>query len=59
MLTLNPARAARVDSRKGRLQAGYDADLLIFDAAFNLRATICRGQLAYATDGWSALLQEG
>jgi N-acetylglucosamine-6-phosphate deacetylase len=59
MLTLNPARAARVEARKGRLQAGYDADLLIFDAAFNLQATICRGQLAYATDGWSALLQEG
>lgn len=57
MLSLNPARAAQADARKGRLQAGYDADLLVFDAAFNLQATICRGQLAFATDAWSALLQ--
>lgn len=57
MLTLNPARAARVDARKGRLQAGYDADLLVFDPAFNLQATICQGQLAYATGTWGALLQ--
>jgi len=57
MLTLNPAHAAQADARKGRLQAGYDADLLVFDPAFNLQATICRGQLAYAADTWGALLQ--
>lgn len=57
MLSLNPARAAQADTRKGLLQAGYDADLLVFDAAFNLQATICRGRLAFATDAWSALLQ--
>ncbi|HEX7737057.1 MAG TPA: N-acetylglucosamine-6-phosphate deacetylase [Ktedonobacteraceae bacterium] len=58
MLTLNPARAAQVDSRKGLLQAGYDADLLVFDSALNLQATICRGQVAYANSAWSTLLQE-
>lgn len=58
MLSLNPARAARVDTRKGRLQAGYDADLLVFDSALNLQATICQGQLAYATGTWSELLQK-
>jgi N-acetylglucosamine-6-phosphate deacetylase len=52
MLTLNPAQAARVAGRKGRLQAGYDADLVIFDSAFQLQATICRGTLAFATDAW-------
>lgn len=57
MLSLNPARAARADTRKGRLQAGYDADLLIFDSALNLQATICRGQPVYATGAWSELLQ--
>ena len=31
MLTLNPAQAAQVSQRKGRLEVGYDADLLIFD----------------------------
>ena len=59
MLTLNPARAARVESRKGLLQVGYDADLLVFDPAFNLQATLCQGQLTYAHDTWGALLQEG
>lgn len=58
MLTLNPARAARVATRKGLLQAGYDADLLVFDSSLNLLATICQGQLAYAVDGWNELLNE-
>ncbi|HEY1353131.1 MAG TPA: N-acetylglucosamine-6-phosphate deacetylase [Ktedonobacteraceae bacterium] len=55
MLTLNPARAAGVASCKGRLHAGYDADLLIFDSSLNLQATICRGRLAYATETWNTL----
>ncbi len=32
MLTFNPARSAQVAQRKGCLQAGYDADLTIFDS---------------------------
>jgi N-acetylglucosamine-6-phosphate deacetylase len=52
MLTLNPAQSAAVADRKGRLQAGYDADLLIFDRELRLHATICRGRLAFATDAW-------
>lgn len=52
MLTLNPARAIHADDRKGRLQVGYDADLLVFDHDLSLQATYCRGVLAYATDSW-------
>jgi N-acetylglucosamine-6-phosphate deacetylase len=52
MLTLNPARSASVAQRKGLLQPGYDADLLIFDHDLNLQATLCRGQLAFATAEW-------
>jgi N-acetylglucosamine-6-phosphate deacetylase len=52
MLTLNPAHAARVAQRKGGLRAGYDADLLIFDAALTLQATLCRGAVAFATESW-------
>jgi N-acetylglucosamine-6-phosphate deacetylase len=59
MLTLNPARAASVATRKGRLQASYDADLLIFDSSLNLQATLCQGQVAYATGAWSEWLREG
>jgi N-acetylglucosamine-6-phosphate deacetylase len=52
MLTFNPAQAAQVSDRKGRLHAGYDADLLIFDSSLALQATICRGEIAFVTDAW-------
>jgi N-acetylglucosamine-6-phosphate deacetylase len=56
MLTLNPAYAAQASHCKGRLQAGYDADLLIFDHTLTLQATICRGSVAFATSEWSERL---
>lgn len=56
MLSLNPARAARGDDRKGRVREGFDADLLVFDSSLRLQATICRGAVAYATDEWRARL---
>jgi N-acetylglucosamine-6-phosphate deacetylase len=52
MLSLNPARVAGVDERKGHLRAGYDADILIFDQALTLQAAFCRGELAFATHAW-------
>jgi N-acetylglucosamine-6-phosphate deacetylase len=52
MLTLNPARAIHVDDRKGRLRAGYDADLLLLDRDLMLQATFCRGRLAYVSETW-------
>ena len=58
MLTLNPARSARVAERKGRLQVGYDADVLVFDSEFNLQATLCQGRLAYASNAWRSFLPE-
>lgn len=56
MLTLNPAQSAGVAQRKGLLQPGYDADLLLFDADLQLQATICRGRLAFATPEWQQRL---
>jgi N-acetylglucosamine-6-phosphate deacetylase len=56
MLTHNPARSAGVTTRKGLLQPGYDADLLIFDGELQLQATFCRGKLAFATPLWQARL---
>jgi N-acetylglucosamine-6-phosphate deacetylase len=58
MLTYNPARAVQTQARKGLLRAGYDADLLIFDSSLTLQATICQGQLVYATGAWSESLKE-
>jgi len=52
MLTLNPSQSARCAERKGRLRAGYDADLLIFDASLTLQATLCRGQVAFTNENW-------
>lgn len=52
MLTRNPAQSIHAGTRKGLLRAGYDADLVILDAALTVQATICRGAVAYATDEW-------
>ncbi len=52
MQTLNPAESIKVADRKGRLQAGYDADLVIMDRDLNLQATICHGAVTFATDQW-------
>jgi N-acetylglucosamine-6-phosphate deacetylase len=52
MLSWNPAQVAGVAKRKGRLLAGYDADLLIFDRSLSLQAALCRGRLAFATPAW-------
>jgi N-acetylglucosamine-6-phosphate deacetylase len=57
MLTYNPACSAGVAERKGRLQPGYDADLLFLNEDLQLQATICRGQVAYATDAWRERLK--
>ena len=56
MLTLNPAQSAGCVERKGRLRTGYDADLLIFDTSLRLQATLCRGQVAFATKAWQQRL---
>ena len=54
MLTINPARSVKVADRKGLLQPGHDADVLVFNDALTLQATFCRGTLAFATDAFRA-----
>lgn len=41
--TLNPARALRVDDRKGKLAAGYDADIVVLEDNYDVAQTYCRG----------------
>lgn len=48
MASLTPARVIGVDSRKGSLEAGKDADLAIFDAGFNAWRTMIGGRWVYA-----------
>lgn len=42
--TLNPARCLGVDDRKGKLAAGYDADIVVLADNYDVVQTYCRGQ---------------
>ena len=45
--TLNPARCLGVDDRKGKLAAGYDADLVVLEDDYRVNTTYCRGKKCY------------
>lgn len=47
----NPARVAGASDRKGLLEPGFDADVVLLDGDFHVHATICRGALAYLRPG--------
>jgi N-acetylglucosamine-6-phosphate deacetylase len=42
--TLNPARMLRVDDRKGRIVAGYDADIVVISDDYHVIQTYCLGK---------------
>ncbi|MEM3658267.1 MAG: N-acetylglucosamine-6-phosphate deacetylase [Candidatus Hadarchaeum sp.] len=48
--TLTPAQLLEVDERKGSLEVGKDADLVIFDKDFNVHYTILGGKILYVRD---------
>ena len=41
--TINPARCLGVDDRKGKLVAGYDADIVVLEDNYDVAQTYCRG----------------
>lgn len=41
--TINPARVLRVDDRKGKLTAGYDADIVVLKDDYAVAQTYCKG----------------
>ncbi|MCD5417816.1 N-acetylglucosamine-6-phosphate deacetylase, partial [Candidatus Bipolaricaulota bacterium] len=45
--TLNPAKLLKIDERKGSLEEGKDADIVVFDADFNIHYTIINGKIVY------------
>jgi N-acetylglucosamine-6-phosphate deacetylase len=47
--SLNPARLLGVSRRKGSLQEGKDADLIVLDRDLRLKATVVEGAVAYET----------
>lgn len=48
----NPARVAGAGKRKGLLERGYDADLVLLDADLAVAATVCRGEVAHLREEW-------
>ncbi|HIX14635.1 MAG TPA: N-acetylglucosamine-6-phosphate deacetylase [Candidatus Hungatella pullicola] len=42
--TINPARCLGVDDRKGKLVAGYDADIVVLEDDYQVAQTYCRGR---------------
>jgi N-acetylglucosamine-6-phosphate deacetylase len=47
LCSTNPARVAGAQRRKGALDRGMDADIVMLDPALQVRVTVCRGQVAY------------
>jgi N-acetylglucosamine-6-phosphate deacetylase len=45
--TLNPATAIGIEKKKGSLEIGKDADIIITDEEFNVNKTIIGGTVRY------------
>jgi N-acetylglucosamine-6-phosphate deacetylase len=48
MITSTPARILAVSDKKGSLEAGKDADIVIFDNNINIETTIIKGKIVYS-----------
>ncbi|MCE5175597.1 MAG: N-acetylglucosamine-6-phosphate deacetylase [Bacteroidales bacterium] len=48
MMTLTPARIIRINDKKGSIQEGKDADLIIFDNHIDVFTTISEGNVIYS-----------
>ncbi len=44
MASLYPAQLVKLDHKKGKVVAGYNADLILFDAYFNITAALFKGR---------------
>jgi N-acetylglucosamine-6-phosphate deacetylase len=45
--SLNAARAIGISSRKGSLEVGKDADLVLLDDSFQVHLTVAQGQVVH------------
>ncbi|MGQ9631863.1 MAG: N-acetylglucosamine-6-phosphate deacetylase [bacterium] len=50
MASLSPAKVLRLDSRKGSLAEGKDADIVVFDEGVNIWMTIVEGRVVYRAE---------
>lgn len=51
MVTINPAKALGIQDRKGSIEEGKDADLVIMDEGLNIEMTIVGGEIVYRKRG--------
>jgi N-acetylglucosamine-6-phosphate deacetylase len=47
MVSTNPARVIKMDDKKGRIKAGYDADMVLLDDELNVQACWVAGACKY------------
>ena len=50
MTSENPAKLLRIYDRKGSIEDGKDADLVVIDENFNVVMTLCMGEIVYNKD---------
>jgi N-acetylglucosamine-6-phosphate deacetylase len=50
MITVTPARIMKVSDKKGSLEVGKDADIVLFDDKINVGMTIVKGQMLYNSE---------
>ncbi|MCF0132779.1 MAG: N-acetylglucosamine-6-phosphate deacetylase [Blautia sp.] len=48
--TLNPAKCLGIHHRKGKIQAGFDADLVILKDNYAVHTTFCRGVIKFCAE---------
>jgi N-acetylglucosamine-6-phosphate deacetylase len=48
MITYTPARILNIENKKGALEPGKDADIVIFDEDINIGTTIIKGKVCYS-----------
>ena len=46
-VTINPARLINVDDRKGTIQTGKDADLVVLNDDYSVEITYTKGKKAF------------
>lgn len=42
--TINPARLLRIDDHKGKINVGYDADIVVLNDDYSVKQTYCKGE---------------
>ncbi len=47
LCSANPAVVAGASARKGRIEPGFDADVVLLNEALEVVATVCRGEIAF------------